>query len=281
MRPQLARSALDRSAHRRGDQEWLDQAWRRSQVIIVDPERGHTHVAGKPPTLAFFAPEAAPDGERLYLGGESDPYFAVIGTVDDGAGLREIGPQLSDFDAGLLTEALALARWHAEHRFHPADGTPLHPSSGGWELRAGDKVAWPRTDPAVMVFITDGADRCLLARGLGWGEGRFSCIAGFVEPGESAEAACHREVSEEVGVQIADLSYVASQPWPFPRSLMLAYDAVADPTQPTVLQPDEISQARWFHRDEVRAALEGRPAPLRNHPSISISRFLLQRWAGS
>ncbi|MFD0555974.1 NAD+ diphosphatase [Stackebrandtia endophytica] len=278
MTPRLSRSVLDRAAHRRNDSAWLAAAWQRSRVLLVDPETASAPVEGDPPRLRFVTPAEAPAGDRLYLGGEETPYFAVATTVVDGGGLREVGAELSEFDAGVLTEAVALVRWHVDHRFHHLDGTPTRPTAGGWERRTTDDVVWPRTDPAIMVMITDGADRCLLANGVGWPSDRYSCVAGFVEPGESAEAAAHREVGEEVGVTLTDLTYVASQPWPFPRSLMLAFEGVADPTARIVVQDDEIAHARWFHRDELAAALRGEAGPLRVPPSISISRFLMERW---
>lgn len=280
MRPQLSRAVLDRAAHRRTDSEWLAEAWTRSLVLVIDPQTGNTEVTGDPPQLAYLKPQQAPEGDRLYLGGEEQPYFAVAATISGGGGLREIGPQLSDFDVGVLAEALALVRWHEDHRFHNLNGQVTQIDQAGWERRAGDKVMWPRTDPAVMVLITDGDDHVLLANGENWPADRFSCIAGFVEPGESAEAACHREVGEEVGVAVTDLTYVASQPWPFPRSLMLGYQAVANPQDPIVVQAGEIAAARWFSRDEVSAALVGAAAPLRMPPSISIARFLMERWVG-
>ncbi|CAM3492075.1 NAD(+) diphosphatase [Stackebrandtia soli] len=274
----LARTVLDRAAHRRNDPEWIAKAWKRARVIVVDPTTGHVPVVGDPPRLAFVAADDAPEGERLFLGGEEEPYFAVAGPVPGGAGLREVGAKLSEFEADVLTVAVALSRWHLDHRFSFASGRPTELSAAGWERRDGDTVLWPRTDPAVMVLITDGADRCLLARGVGWPEKRFSCIAGFVEPGESAEAAARREVAEEVGVTIDALDYVASQPWPYPRSLMLAYEAVADPAEPIVPQTDEIAEARWFDRADIADAVAGRPAPLLSSITISISRFLLERW---
>jgi NAD+ diphosphatase len=274
----LSQPALDRAAHRRADPQWLAEAWSRSRVLVVDPASGHVNTTGEPPQLEFIKPEAAPDGDRLYLGGEDEPYFAVAAAVSDGAGLRELGPQLPDFDAGVLTEALALVHWHTEHRFHSASGNLTEVHQGGWERRDGDVVTWPRTDPAIMVLITDGGDRCLLANGVGWPDNRYSCIAGFVEPGESLEAAARREVREEVGVDLTDLSYVGSQPWPFPRSLMIAFEGVADPAQPLVLQEDEIAAARWFDREDILAGLAGRPGPLHMPPSISIARYLMERW---
>lgn len=280
MRPGLSTTVLDRAAHRRHDRQWLAAAWERGRVLVVDPKSGFAPVEGDPPALRYVGPDEAPAGDRLYLGGEEPPYFAVAAPVSDGAGLREVGAQLSEFDAGVLTEALALVRWHIDHAFDPLDGSATEVDAGGWERRSGDRVVWPRTDPAVMVLITDGGNRCLLANGVGWPADRYSCIAGFVEPGESVEAAAHREVAEEVGVELTDLTYVASQPWPFPRSLMLAFEGVADPSAPIVTQDDEIAHARWFDRADLVAALAGEAAPLRLSHSISISRFLMERWAG-
>lgn len=279
MCPRLARAVLDRAAHRRTDAEWLAAAWDRSLVVVVDPDTGAVPTVGEPPRIDYLRPAQAPEGRRLYLGGEEQPYFAVAAPVPGGRDLRQLGPELSDFDAGVLVEALALVRWHVDHRFHPATGRPTTVAAGGWEQHDGERVGWPRTDPAIMVLITDGADRVLLANGENWAPDRYSCVAGFVEPGESAEAACHREVGEEVGVAIHDLTYVASQPWPYPRSLMLGYQAVADPAAPIVVQPGEIAQAGWFTRDEVSAALVGADSPLRMPPSISIARYLIDRWA--
>ncbi|HZE40559.1 MAG TPA: NAD(+) diphosphatase [Stackebrandtia sp.] len=280
MRPQLSRSVLDRAAHHRSDPTWLEAAWQRAHVIVVDPASGNTPVDGDPPHLAYLDAAHAPDGDRLYLGGEDEPYFAVAAPVSGGGGLRELGPRLSDFDAGVFTEAVALIHWHADHQYDPRNGHRTQIAEAGWERRDGDRPSWPRTDPAIMVIITDGADQVLLARGVNWGQNRYSCIAGFVEPGESAEAACHREVGEEVGVPIAELSYIASQPWPYPRSLMLGYEAVADPDHPLTLQADEIAAARWFTRDHLKSALAGEEGPLVLPPSISIARYLMERWTG-
>ncbi|HIV59065.1 MAG TPA: NAD(+) diphosphatase [Candidatus Stackebrandtia faecavium] len=279
-RPQFFRTYLDRAAHNRKDEEWLKEAWERGRVLVVDPETGNVETDGQdPPGLVFRSPDDAPNGIRLYLGGELRPYFAVTATVSEGANLRRLATRLSEFEADIVMEAVALARWHSDHVFHPATGNPTEVSSGGWERRDGEKVIWPRTDPAIMVLITDGADRCLLANGVSWPSDRYSCVAGFVDPGESAEAACHREVLEEVGIDITGLSYVASQPWPFPRSLMLAYSAVGDPDATITMEPEEIADARWFTREQVRDALAGRPAPLQTAQSASIARFLLERWA--
>ncbi len=278
MQPRFFQSHLDRAAHRRKDEAWLKEAWERGRVLVVDPETGNVEVdsAERP---VFRSSEDAPDGHRLYLGGELRPYFAVTAPVSQGASLRQLASRLPELEADIVMEAVALARWHGDHIYHPATGNPTEVLSGGWERRDGEKVLWPRTDPAIMVLITDGADRCLLANGRSWPRDRYSCLAGFVDPGESAEAACHREVFEEVGLTITGLTYVASQPWPFPRSLMLAYRAIGDPDAAITMEPEEIADATWFTREQVRNALAGRPAPLRAASSASIARFLLEDWA--
>ena len=146
---------------------------------------------------------------------------------------------------------------------------------------------WPRTDPAMIVLVHDGVagpdGRCLLGHNVAWGRPggvvRFSCLAGYVEPGESAEAAVVREVAEEVGAVLADLRYAGSQAWPFPGSLMLGFSAVADPDAPIRVDPEEIAEARWFTRTEIAAAMvdgtaDGVSLPMR----ASIAFFLIERW---
>ena len=138
---------------------------------------------------------------------------------------------------------------------------------------------WPRTDPAVIVLVNDGvpgpAGRCLLGRNAQWPGRRFSCLAGFVEPGESAEAAVAREVAEEVGVTVRELRYMGSQAWPFPGSLMLGFTALADPAEPIVVDVEESAEARWVSRAELSRGEVNMPAP------ASIAHFLVSSWLAS
>jgi NAD+ diphosphatase len=279
--PPLARSAVDRAAARRTDPGWLAAAWRRARVLVINPAGRVLCLAESDPGLVLLDPTDAPpcsEADRLFLGLGPDgtPYFAVVAELPDRPGarpvtLREVGAALDDRDAGLFTTAAALVNWHAAHRFAPATGQPTTVSEGGW-LRVdqtGTQI-FPRTDPAVIVLVHDGtagpAGRCLLGHNAAWparGDGRrfFSTLAGFVEPGESAEAAVAREVYEEVGVVVSDLRYQGSQAWPFPGSLMLGFTGYADPGQPVRPDLSEIAEARWFTRAEIAPLLPDQPVP--------------------
>jgi NAD+ diphosphatase len=243
--------------------------------------------------------EDGPDGPRLiwderpelpagavYLGEAGGrPYAAVRGEraltvngrpVDSWTGLREIGADLGDLDAGLLAQAIGILEWHERNRFSPLSGRPTTIERAGWVQRDPETGTehFPRTDPAVIMLVHDGGDRVVLGRQAVWPPGRFSILAGFVEPGESAEAAVAREVAEEVGLQVTDVRYVTSQPWPFPQSLMLGFVARADGSAPLELDPDEIEEARWFTRDELRDGNGPKALP----PPVSIARHILDRW---
>ena len=282
--PAMVGQTIDRAAHRRTDEKWLAEAWPRSRVVVIDGDR--TLVGGDPPRLVLVTPEQAPDGEPLFLGvdGDETPYFAVAGplpTVDgaEPSTLRTVGELLAPRDVDLFTVASGLAHWHERHTFNPADGEPTAIGDAGWVRRCadGETLLFPRTDPAVIVLIHDGVSgetgRAMLARGATWPPERFSCLAGFVEPGESAESTVVREVAEEVGLTLREVRYVTSQPWPFPGSLMLAFTALADPAQPLRLDPAEIAEARWFTRPELRE-LWSRRKPIR----ASVAYHLMSRW---
>jgi NAD+ diphosphatase len=284
-------------ANLRTDPVWLAEAWQRSRVLVIGSD-GKALVAGD--RLVLLIANQAPEGERLFLGVDSAgvPYFAVIAELPPSRpndlarpqGVREVGHVLTAFEAGLLMTAVALANWHARHRFSPATGHPTTVSDGGWvRVDAAGAQMWPRTDPAVIVLVHDGVPgedgMCLLGHNAAWtrpqsgGLPRYSCLAGFVEPGESAEQTAVREVAEEVGVHLRELRYVASQPWPYPGSLMLGFHALADPDEQVTPDPTEIADARWFTRTEIRAAADGDESVGFGIPMpASIAHFLIMTW---
>ncbi|MFJ4844054.1 MULTISPECIES: NAD(+) diphosphatase [unclassified Streptomyces] len=293
--PPLARwSGIDRAALHRLDEAWLAAAWSHpttrvfvvsgGQVLVEDTPDGGTELVMMP---SFEAPEA--EVHRYFLGIDEDGvrYFALQkdtlpGRMDDvarPAGLREVGALLSDRDAGLMVHAVALENWQRMHRFCSRCGERTVVAAAGHIRRcpACGAEHYPRTDPAVIMLVTDDQDRALLGRQVHWPEGRFSTLAGFVEPGESLEQAVVREVAEEAGVTVAGVSYVSSQPWPFPSSLMLGFMAWASSSEITV-DGEELHEARWFSREEFRKAMEtGEVLPPHG---ISIAARLIERWYG-
>lgn len=283
--PELARTGLDRSTDLRKDQAWLAEAWRDpgTRVLVVDDGRVLVDGSEQHPRLVFVDSTAAPTGDQLFLGtsdgsARGTAYFAVAGPLLDGRGarqltLRDVGALLGDGEAGLLTHAVSLTNWHASHRCCPACGAVTEPVLGGSVRRCSVDGSdhFPRVDPAVIMLVHDGGDRVVLGHAPGWPNGRYSVLAGFVEPGEAAEHAVAREVAEEVGLAVSEVTYAGSQPWPFPSSLMLGFTARA-PYGDLRLEPEELADARWFRRDEVREQVVTLPS------AVSIARWLLDAW---
>jgi NAD+ diphosphatase len=284
--PPIGRAGIDRAAHLRMDDEWLRSAWVHplSRMIVV--EDGRAIVDGD--ALVWTPTAEAPAGERYFLGvktaGDDFGFFAVAASLERGeasrpASLRDVGHLLSDADAGLFAHAAALEQWHARHRRCPICGAATVISAGGHVRRCVDDGSehHPRTDPAVIMLVTDVTGRCLLGRQPSWPPGRMSTLAGYVEAGETLEHAVVREVAEEVGVVVHEVTYVASQPWPFPSSLMLAFTARALDTE---LRIDgvEISEARWFSRADLAAAITAGSLGLPMRASVAF--FLIDAWFG-
>ncbi|MFD1830033.1 MULTISPECIES: NAD(+) diphosphatase [Streptomyces] len=289
-----ATGGIDRAAHHRLDEAWLGAAWSHpttrcfvvsgGQVLIEDTEDGRAELVTMP---TFDAPLT--EAHRYFLGVDGDGvrYFALQkdslpGRMDDAArpaGLREAGALLSERDAHLMVHAVALENWQRMHRFCSRCGERTAIAAAGHIRRcpACGAEHYPRTDPAVIMLVTDPEGRALLGRQVHWPKGRFSTLAGFVEPGESLEQAVAREAGEEAGVEIGRVEYVASQPWPFPSSLMLGFVAHATSTEIRV-DGEEIEEARWFSREELREAFaSGEVLP----PSgISIAARLIELWYG-
>jgi NAD+ diphosphatase len=283
--------ALDRADALRDQPDALARLWPRARVLLLDDEG---RALADDAQCVF-----APDGERL--GGV--PAGAVFLGLRDGqawfaanaAGVALDAPQRLDLrsaaalwpaaDATLFAQARAVLHWHARHRFCGACGGAVEFVRAGWMGRCTRCAAehYPRTDQAIIAAVTDG-QRLLLGRQASWPPRRYSVLAGFVEPGESLEQTVAREVFEESGVRVHACRYLASQPWPFPGSLMLGFMAQAHPDAPRI--GDELEDARWFSLDEIRAGLaRDWSAPLGDDepgiglsPPISISRWLVEQW---
>lgn len=287
--PMMARSDFDRADQIRKNPDRLADAWVGAGVLHID------HNGRYPVTADGAIAWQTADGDRpppgaLFLGNAGGYRWAV--RVDDVTGAsadpRSGAHRLSHDEAGLLATAIGMLNWHRTAGHSPVDGTPASPAQGGWLMRNDAGIdEFPRTDPAVIMVIHDGADQILLGRQNVWPDKWFSTLAGFVEPGESLEQCVRREVAEEAGITVRDPHYLGSQPWPFPRSLMCGFEAVGDPEQPLELVDGELGDARWFHRDQVLDALanhkdwgtDDSATPLMLPASISIARTLVESWA--
>jgi NAD+ diphosphatase len=196
--------------------------------------------------------------------------------------LRDVGDALPDRDAGLATTAVALSAWHARHPRCPRCGEYTEVIDAGWVRRctADRSLHYPRTDPAVIMAVTDAADRILLGHAAHWPDRRFSTLAGYVEPGESIETAVRREVAEEAGIAVGEVEFKASQPWPFPASLMLGFRARVADGVPAEVRVDgvEITEARFFTRDELGATVRDGKVLLPMRSSIALA--LIEDWFG-
>jgi NAD+ diphosphatase len=288
----LSRSAVDRATQRRGDTDWLARAWAdpRSRVLVVRDAQALVATKDGQLELVLVPPAEAPAGTRFLLGVDSGDvaYFGVsaAGSWDEAEpgtkpmALRQVGALLSDRDAGLMTHAVALALWHDSHTHCPQCGTPTVPAPAGHltTCPADGSEHFPRLDPAVIMLVIDPDDRLMLARNALWPPGRMSVVAGFVEPGESAEHAVAREVYEETAIVVGQVRYLGSQPWPMPRSLMLGFQATAKGGQRIAVDEEEIGEARWFSRAELRAAIDA--GELGVAPTSSIARRLIEYWYG-
>ena len=257
-------------------------------ALLASPEaRGLVWDSGVPaldPAGALVWGEVGGD-EALFLGlDQGAPRFARLPQTDDAVDPRArfaILGQLAPTDAPLFAAALSLSSWHARHMFCSVCGSPSTIIRGGWARRCGPCGAehYPRVDPVVIMLATF-EDRLLLGRQPQYPPGRYSALAGYVEPGETIEAAVARELNEEAGIAVTDVRYIASQPWPFPSSLMIGCTATATSDALTI-DHNELDDARWFSRDEVIAALEGdAAAPFLPPPHFAIARTLLDRWIG-
>jgi NAD+ diphosphatase len=266
---------LDRAGARRTDERWLAErlADPSSRAIVVGPDG--PYIVGDRPAF-----EPLRDGEAVLLGTDSDGTALFAQAADSGGtGLREAAARLSDPDAGLVAYATAMLTWHRNHLHCARCGTPTDIGEAG-HVRVCPNcgaIHHPRTDPVVIMLVRDDPnDRVLLGRQARWPAGRFSTLAGFVEPGESLEEAVAREVAEEAGVEIRDALYRSSQPWPFPASLMLGFHAHYLAGDPHVVDR-ELEDVRWFAREELSAVVGGQ-TDIHLPPPQAIARRLIDEW---
>jgi len=287
---------LNRHAHLRDDIDWIEEKLRHTQSLILPVWRNESFVTNldtpHPAFLNFatYSDLSEVAQQIVFLGHSQDQAIFAVGLNDaidpcltefgEFTDLRNVGRQMNQEEGALLAYARGLIHWHKTHLFCGACGGVTESKSSG-HMRACTntecaKLHFPRTDPAVIMAIHDGADHLLLGRHPAWASGNHSVLAGFVEPGETLEQAVAREVYEEVGLSAHNITYKYSQPWPFPSSIMLGFFAEADRGQKLIIAEDEIEDARWYSRGELLNSPENDEFRLPRHDSIA--RKLVNEW---
>jgi NAD+ diphosphatase len=291
-------SRIDRAGELRVNQETLDQLWQRAQILqiaegrIAAVDTALTLISAQD-VAAHIAAHTFTEGSRYFLGLDLEtkaPFFAWdtewVGSIDDEvkevgfSTVREIGSLLSEQELEISLHAMGLSNWHRAHPRCPRCGGATRVDLGGAARTcdADGSQHHPRTDSAVIVLVKDRSDRILLGHQPIWPEGRFSTFAGFLEPGETFEQCVAREVLEESAVVVTELKYLGSQPWPFPASIMIAFEAVTDNPERAQGDGQEITEVKWFTRAELMAA--AKDGSLLLPPSISVARKMIERWLG-
>jgi len=280
----LAAAEVDRSAHLRSDEAYIKSAWPTALVLQFISEKFVSHsnqlTFVKGASLGEYDSQidyflGVKDGENFFLRHLNDETL-----TSEFKSLRAIGSFLSPRDIGLAVHAQGLANWHSKHPRCSLCGGPTAVVLAGAVRRcpADQSEHYPRTDGAIIVLIKDDKDQVLLGRQKVWPKHRFSTFAGFVEPGESFEHCVIREVREEAGVELTKINYLGSQPWPFPASLMIAFEAVTNTPELARADGDEIEEIRWFSREDMKAAIADKSLilPL----EISVARQMINAWYG-
>ena len=296
----FAGNPLDRASYHRVDDAWLaaqlasDEAlalavWN-GRPLVEDAKDGGVQLAYLPAKLAG---ELSGGPERLlFLGlwkqtpvfaldleGQADPTASSLTGLGRFADLHQVAGSLPAADAAITATAKAVFEWRRRHRHCAACGKPTRPADGGWKrvCEACEAEHFPRTDPVVIMLPYHG-ERCMLGRQESWPAGMFSCLAGFLEPGEAIEEACARELEEEAGLHAVKVRYHSSQPWPYPSTLMIGLLAEVEDEEG---RPDqtELSEVRWFTRAEARALLAGKLEGLLCPPAHAVAHQLLKAWA--
>ena len=291
-------SQIDRAGELRTNQSTLDGLWQRAKILHIADGRIAAHdekltLASAAEISTIAASGKFTEGSRYFLGldlRDRSPYFVWdsqwVGDVTDEVKskgfttLRDIGAQLSPIESELALHATALSNWHRAHPRCPRCGGPTRVDLGGAArfCDADQSQHHPRTDSAVIVLIKDRADRILLGHQPVWPEGRFSTFAGFLEPGETFEQCVSREVFEESNITVSEITYLGSQPWPFPASIMIAFEAVTDNPDDAKGDGEEITDVKWFTREELKAAAAD--GSLLLPPTISVARKMIEGWLG-
>jgi NAD+ diphosphatase len=296
--PLLSRVGADRADQLRTDVEAATAGWADAALLRVDSRNQVLVANGRVVLGAAVALGDEPPRDAVFLGRiEGGRHvWAIRGALEapedpdvqaEVVNLRGLGRIFDDTSGQLVSSAAALLNWHDSARFSAVDGSPTKSARGGWSRvnPITGHEEFPRIDPAVICLVHDGKDRAVLARQAVWPERMFSLLAGFVEAGESFEVCVAREIREEVGLNVRDVRYLGSQPWPFPRSLMVGFHALGDPDQEFSFNDGEIAEAAWFTRAEVRAALDAgdwtsaSQSKLLLPGSISIARVIIESWA--
>ena len=293
----LASAAIERAAHYRTDTEWLDAAYKAPTVLVCLFQDGRPLVQDNG-GLLWLGPQAATLSgvrQRLFLGVDKagagvfaldmDDEFKLaaspIAGLADFVDARMAFGAMSAMDANLASTARSLFEWHKAHGFCANCGHASDVHEAGWKRACPscDREHFPRTDPvAIMLAVRE--DMCLLGRQAIWPEGFFSCLAGFVEPGETVEQAATRELMEEAGIKsnAASAEYLFAQPWPFPSSLMMGMILQADSDEISV-DKTELDDARWFSRDEARAIIAGTHPEVFAPPEMAVAHHILRVWS--
>jgi NAD+ diphosphatase len=295
----FAGNPLDRVSERRRDKEWV-------RSLLADPQsRILPLYALKPAIPNMLRPaldwqplepwretiEAGATCIFLGIGDDGCAYFAVdatgAGTPGDAGNIdvRTLAPQIPASEAAILAEARSLIDWHSRHGFCAQCGTPTDVSSAGWTRSCPNCRAhhYPRSDPVTIMLVVRG-ERALLGRNKRRPGLRFSCLAGFMEPGETPEESVRREVREESGIRVGRVKYLAAQPWPFPSTLMMGFLAEGISEEITI-DPEELAEARWFEREEIRAMVaraasgEDDPSQISLPQPLAIAHHLCRRWS--
>jgi len=292
----FAGNPLDRASERRRDSEWIrslldDPA---ARVLPLHDLRPATRGSDSP-TLDWQPLEPWRDkiehgATLVFLGlGEGRPYFTVdAGAVEsecEAFDARSLAPLLPGAEAAIVAEARSLIDWHARHRFCAQCGSPTRVVAAGWVRRCPECKAshYPRSDPVTIMLAVRG-ERALLGRNRRRPGNRFSCLAGFMEPGETLEEGVRREVHEESGIRVGRVRYLACQPWPFPSSLMMGFLCEAL-TEEITVDPEELAEARWFSREEIRAMVDRAatgpddPTQLSLPGPVAIAHHICRRWS--